>query len=215
MTEAANFDRLARAYRWMETLTFGPLLMRMRCAMLSEIHDCRRALVLGDGDGRFTARLLETNPGISIDAVDASAAMLTELRCNAGPHAERVHTHLADAREWQPPRTDYDLIVTHFFLDCLTGEEVHALAARLRETCVPGARWVVSEFAVPHGWFGAVIAQPLVALLYRTFGLLTGLRVRRLPDHRSALEKAGFKPADETKRLHGLLVSELWRLQNL
>ncbi|HWT65808.1 MAG TPA: class I SAM-dependent methyltransferase [Terracidiphilus sp.] len=212
MTGAANFDRLARAYRWMEALTFGSLLMRTRCTMLNEMKDCRRALVLGDGDGRFTARLLETSPSILIDAVDASAAMLAELRRNAGPHAERVHMHLADAREWQPMRTGYDLIVMHFFLDCLTSEEVHALAARLREACAPDVRWVVSEFAVPRGWFGAVLARPLVALLYRTFGLLTRLRVRRLPDHRSALVKADFKLAGETRLLHGLLVSELWRI---
>lgn len=214
MSTAANFDRLAQAYRWMEALTFGPQLMRTRCALLDELRGCRNALVMGDGDGRFTAQLLAANPGIVIDAVDASGAMLAALRSNAGRHGYRVRTYLADARDWQPPRTDYDLIVTHFFLDCLTNDEVCALATRVHNAATPDALWIISEFAIPRSVFGAVVARPLVALLYRAFGVLTGLRVRHLPEHRSALANAGFISVLEKIRLRGLLVSELWRAQN-
>ena len=63
-----DFDRLARLYRWMEYLTFGPWLQRCRSAFLGGIANSRRALVLGDGDGRFTARLLADCPAIRIDA---------------------------------------------------------------------------------------------------------------------------------------------------
>ncbi|MDR3739181.1 MAG: class I SAM-dependent methyltransferase [Terracidiphilus sp.] len=213
MNTAPDFSRLARSYRWMEAVTFGPLLMRTRCSMLGELSGCRRALVLGDGDGRFTARLLTANPKVEVDAVDASAAMLAELRTYAGPHKGRVRTHIADAREWQPGHDGYDLIVTHFFLDCLTSEEVHDLAAHMCGAAKPGALWVVSEFAISRGVFGSVVARPLVALLYCAFGVLTGLRIRRLPNHREALKDAGFVLDRERPRLRGLLVSELWRKQ--
>lgn len=211
MSAPPNFDRLARAYRWMEAATFGPLLMQTRCAFLDAMAGRRRALILGDGDGRFTARLLAVNDAVEVDAVDASAAMLAELKRNAGAHAGRVRTHAADARLWQPPRTDYDLVVTHFFLDCMTDAETAALAARLRGACTPDALWIVSEFAIPHGAFGALVARPLVALLYAAFGVMTGLDTRRLPDHRAALENAGFTLVKTATLLHGLLRSELWR----
>lgn len=212
MNRTANFDGLARAYRWMEAVTFGPLLMRARCAFLDELRGCERALVLGDGDGRFTQRLLEANGAVRVDAVDASAGMLAELKKNAGPHAGSVCTHVADARLWQPARAAYDAIATHFFLDCLTTDEVAALAVRMREAAAPGAVWVVSEFAIPRGAFGAVVARPVVALLYRAFGVLTGLTVQRLPEYRAALAEAGFVLSEERPRLCGLLVSELWRI---
>lgn len=212
MNRTANFDGLARAYRWMEAVTFGPLLMHARCAYLGELNGCKRALVLGDGDGRFTRRLLEANGAVRVDAVDTSAAMLAELRCNAGPHAGRVCTYVADARLWEPARAAYDAIATHFFLDCLTTDEVAALAMRMREAAAPGAVWVVSEFAIPRGAFGAVVARPLVALLYRVFGVLTGLTVRQLPEYRAALAEAGLVLMETRTRLRGLLVSELWRI---
>lgn len=209
-----NFDRLARAYRWMEYLTFGRALWRCRTEFLSEMTKCRNALVIGDGDGRFTARLLETNTEIHVDAVDASPAMLRALILGAGPNAERVCTEVADARAWQPKNaTLYDLVVTHFFLDCLTTAEIKQLAASIQAAAAPEAMWVVSEFAIPHSLFGRLVARPLVSTLYLAFAILTGLKVRILPDHASALPEAGFQLARRRTRLSGLLVSELWTNQ--
>lgn len=166
--------------------------------------------MLGDGDGRFTTRLLKENPLVLVDAVDASVEMLRALVQNAGHRSGRVRIHLADAREWEPHSPAYDLIVTHFFLDCLTTAEVTALARRLRENVTPKAVWAVSEFAIPEGWFGGLVARPVVQALYLAFLVLTGLRVQRLPDYRSALEAAGFELARKQEALGGLLVSELW-----
>jgi len=74
----------------------------------------------------------------------------------------------------------------------------------------PGALWVVSEFAVPAGWFGRLVAGPIVAGLYFSFGMLTGLAVRALPDYGGALHGAGFQLLERRERLGGLLVGQLW-----
>ena len=96
----------------------------------------------------------------------------------------------ADARLWEPPAARYDLIVTHFFLDCLTTGEVAALAARLRPCATARSRcgWSRSS-PCPQDWFGWLVARPVVAGLYLAFGLLTGLAVHRLPNHRKALAR--------------------------
>jgi len=208
-SEAPDFSRLARLYRWMEWLTFGPFLQRCRCAFLSSLAERRHALVLGDGDGRFTARLLSSNSTIKVDAVDASEAMLSQLTRRAS--SDRIRTHLTDARIFAPARRDYDLIATHFFLDCLTDSEVNDLASRLRRYAAPNAIWIVSEFAIPTNLYGRALAAPLIRGLYLAFGLLTRLRVRKLPDHHSALVQSGWSLLDQRKILGGLLVSEMWQ----
>jgi ubiquinone/menaquinone biosynthesis C-methylase UbiE len=210
ISRAPSFDRLARIYRWMEWVSFGPWLWRCRCAFLSDMQSRRKALVLGDGDGRFSAHLLSKNPAILIDAVDASSAMLAELRRRVGPHGNRVRTCFADVRTLTPEDKNYDLVVTHFLLDCLTTNEIASLAERSRSHLQPGAIWVISEFAVPAGWFGRIVARPMVSFLYRAFGLLTGLAVRRLPDHHAALTIAGFSLQRQHPSLGGLLTSEIW-----
>lgn len=211
--DAPHFDRIARPYRWLEYLSFGPLLQHTRTHWLSAISNCRSALVLGDGDGRFTAALLAANPEIRIHAVDLSPAMLNLLayRCNAANPA-MFSTETADLRLWSPPaNARYDLVATHFFLDCLTTEEISALAQRLTPAITPEATWLVSDFAIPRTPYGRWIAAPIVAVLYRAFALLTGLGVRRLPDHAAALKDANWRLERRHHRLGGLLVSQFWK----
>jgi len=212
-SKPANFNRLARIYRWLEWFTFGPVLGRCRCTFLGKMEFRKAALVIGDGDGRFTARLLQQNPHIIIEAVDASETMLQELTRRANFNAGRLKTQHVDARAFNPAKRDYDLVVTHFFLDCLSSNEVARLAVRLRASVSDGALWVVSEFAVPETRYGRLVARPLVAALYGAFGWLTGMRVRQLPDHASALAHAGFMLMHRREWLRGLLVSELWQAQ--
>jgi SAM-dependent methyltransferase len=205
---AANFDLVARPYRWMEYLTFGRSLERCRNHFLPHLASCRRALVLGDGDGRFVAGLLAANPELQADAVDASPAMLRLLRNRAHKSVNRLSVHQADALAFTPSQP-CDLIVTHFFLDCLTQSQLDALALRLARHASPGALWLVSDFHVPSGsmkW----PARILVRSLYLAFRLLTGLRVAALPDHASALKRAGFCRIQRHLSLAGLLTSELW-----
>jgi SAM-dependent methyltransferase len=208
-----NFDRLAWLYRWMEWLSFGPYLGRCRFASMPELPDARRALVLGDGDGRFTAALLRRNPAVQVDAIDVSKAMLESLKRRAGADAGRVRTEARDVRMWSPRAgVEYDLVVAHFFLDCLTTDDVRGLAERLLPQLRPDVRWVISEFAVPDNAFGRWLARPVVSFLYGAFGVMTGLAVKRLPEWQSALQSAGFQPTKERQYLQGLLTSQVWVL---
>ena len=205
-----NFDRLAKVYRWMEWLSFGNWLGRCRFAFLGEMLAARRALVLGDGDGRFTARLLKENRAVRIDAVDLSAAMLAALMTRAGEDRGRVTPLVANVRCGVPFGDGYDLVVTHFLLDCLTTEEVETLAVSVRARAADDVVWVVSEFAIPEGWFGRLVAGPVLGFLYLAFRWMTGLRVQRLPDWVGALERTGFVRRRRMTWMRGLLVSEVW-----
>ena len=135
--------------------------------------------------------------------------MLHLLRSRSRAFTSRLTTHHADALAFTPPQP-CDLVVTHFFLDCLTTPEVHQLTRRLRPHLSPGALWLLSEFRIPPGplHLPAAIA---VRLLYLVFRLLTGLRTTRLPDHASALQAAGLLLVHRRLSLFGLLTSELWR----
>jgi len=209
---APNFDPLARPYRWLEYLTFGPFLWRCRIHFLPHLAGCRSALVLGDGDGRFTARLLRDNPQIHIHAVDASPRMIALLQRNAKPDFACLTTEVADLRLWKPAESPrYDLIVTHFFLDCLTTEEITALARSLTPAVAPGGFWLVSEFTIPPTAFGRAVAMPLVAILYRAFRLFTGLRPQSLPGYACALTASGWTIQSQRPHLRGLLLSQLWQ----
>ena len=207
----ASFDRIARPYRWLEYASFGPMLERCRFCRIPQLASARRALVLGDGDGRFLARLLTRNPQLRADVVDSSPAMLRLLESRvAAVHArDRINIQLVNALKFEPHET-YDLVVTHFFLDCLTTEQVTILAERIRPHLAAGGLWVVSEFSIPSG-IAALPARAIVSALYLAFHITTGLRTRSLPDYATALRASGLVLEDRKPFLGGLLVSDIWK----
>jgi trans-aconitate methyltransferase len=210
VSRPVNFDPVARPYRWLEYITFGPWLERCRGAQLAHLTGARRALLLGDGDGRFLAQLLSTYPNLTADVVDSSAAMLRILSRRIG-HENRSCLHHADALEWNP-NGNYDLIISHFFLDCFFPDQLEQLFDRLLPHALPGAQWVISEFAIPRNAIAASAARGIIALLYRSFGFLTGLPVRTLPDYGTLLLRRGLRLSGERRYLAGLLCSQVWTL---
>ncbi len=218
-TDAPNFDPLARAYRWMEYLSFGPMLERCRFHFLQQCVHARHALILGDGDGRFTARLFAANPGVQVTAVDASAAMLATLRCRVeriSPQASaRLQTIHADLRRFTPIEGPYDLVVSHFFLDCLTDEEVDGLIERIAPHLTADATWLISEFTIPGKGWQRPVARLLIRFLYFAFSRITGLRVQQISDYGAALGRHGFYRSEQGQFLARILTAELLKINNL
>jgi len=209
-----NCDPIASAYRWLEYLAFGRSLERCRCHYLGAVDRRRHALLLGDGDGRFLSCYLRSNPAGRVDSLDLSPAMLalSRQRANAiAGAAGRVRFLCGDARS-AALSADYDLVVTHFFLDCLPEHEIEALAERVRQHARPQACWLVSEFRIPDGTLARPLGAALIRAMYKFFGLATGLETRYLPAHRPILARHGFKLRHQHLHLRGLLVSELWEL---
>ena len=208
---AANFDRVARIYRWAEYLALGPLLQRCRTQFLPALEGKRSAHVLGDGDGRFSAALLRQAPSLDLLAIDSSRSMLRllEKRCARDGNAARL-TVQQDSALVASASPDSDLIATHFFLDCLSQEEVERLVAQLGKEVQPGCSWVISDFGLPRRPIARWLARIYIRLLYRAFRVLTGLQTQRLPDHRPAMRKAGFQLQARIEHLSGFLYAELW-----
>lgn len=213
MSSPAKFGRLARVYCWMEYLSFGPYLKRCRELRLTEIAACRRALVYGDGDGRFVAKLVRCASRIQVTAIDASSAMLRQAAPRL-PSGAQVRLVCADALQYVPgelPEAPFDLVVTHFFLDCFSDGELRTLMTRVSSATGPGAMWIVSDFAIPEHGVRRLIGSWIVRGLYLAFGILTGLTTRRLPDHARVMRESGWVREDRRTLLGGLLISERWR----
>jgi SAM-dependent methyltransferase len=216
MPTPPSFDLVARPYRWLEYLTLGRALEHCRLHFLPNLLQQKRALILGDGDGRFLAELLRQNPRLRADAVDTSPTMLLLLRqrCEAlAPNAStRLTTHQTNALTC-PLDGPYDLVVTHFFLDCLTQPDLETLINRIAPTLSPEALWLVSDFHIPTGLM-RLPAKILIRSLYLAFRILTNLRTTKLPDHATPLQHAGLNRIAHQHRLAGLLLTELWQFHS-
>lgn len=200
----ANFDRLARVYRFLEFGIFGHALWRRRVAYLHRLDNVKRVLMAGEGDGRFLAEFLRMNPYARVDYVDRSRKMLELARKRSRGHLDRVRFFHADLRELATLPDQYDAIVTHFFLDCFSESDLASVIAVMARSAVPGAFWVISEFNEgPPG------SRLFIRALYLFFRVTAGLRTTRLPGHQQLLSATGFRLLASEKSLFGLLTSEI------
>ncbi|MCU0750667.1 MAG: class I SAM-dependent methyltransferase, partial [Akkermansiaceae bacterium] len=145
-----NFDRLAPCYRALEFLAAGNQLQRCRTAFLDSIPAPRRVLIAGEGNGRFLGEIARRFPYAAITVVDSSRTMLDLAKSRvskSGAAASRIEFVHADLRDWTPAESgNFDLIVTHFFLDCFPPDRLAKVVARLSELAAPTATWLLADF---------------------------------------------------------------------
>ena len=192
-----NADPIARAYRWIEYAAFGRSLERCRFATLPFTAETRTVLILGEGDGRFLARLLRGNARATVDVIDASARML-----------ELARGRVPDG----PAGSDsYELIVTNFFLNCFSPVTAAALIAKWAGVLKPGGLWLVGEFNEPESGIRRLHARVWRVALYRFFQLTTKLEASRLPPYTTLLASANLALVERNESRFGLMISQVWR----
>ncbi len=204
-----SFDRVAPFYRALEQLVFGDQLQQARLAFLEEIDRPRRVLIVGEGDGRFLTEFVRRHPRATIDCVEASARMIDFARSRSG--GSEINFIHADFSTLSLEPDHYDLIVTHFFLDCFAGAALRDIVEKLGGVATPDACWLLSDFRVPESGWRRLWARFCICAMYFFFGLVSGLGTQRLEDPTPGLLAAGFERVSQRLTRGGMIKSELWR----
>ena len=209
-----DFDFLARPYRFLEGVVFGPALQRARTARIDRYLDARSVLLLGDGDGRFLGALLDAGYSGEVISVDSSAKMIELAKGRIGGRADRVTFVRSAVQQFEPPAGFRpDLVSAHFFFDCFTEGELAGVVDRVMRWMPPRGQLVVTEFAVPEsGWLRRFGARVLIRIMLVFFRLFAGVPARRLPDITGVLAGGGLRKFDGTSICGGLITSEIWGL---
>ncbi len=202
--------RIAKLYRWIEYAAYGRALERARFWYLDRLAGARRILVLGEGDGRALARLVDAAPHAEIDVVELSAEMIALARLRVGD-CTRLRFHQADALSLRYAEHDYDGVVTLFFLDCFSAADARTLIGRLAGWMAGDAIWLMTDFAIPESGWRRWHARVWITVMYAFFRLTTGLRARALPPIEDLMRESGLRRIEVREWQAGLIRSEVWR----
>jgi SAM-dependent methyltransferase len=207
-----SFDRLARHYRWMEAVLAGQTLQRARTAWLADVGTPRRALLAGEGNGRFLAAAVQALPTTHFLCVDASVEMLAMARRSV-PHRELGRVEFAHAAlpDWAPARAAFDLVVTHFFLDCFPAHILGQIIQALANGMAPNALWWIADFSLPERGLARRRAQIIHFLMYAFFRPTTRIPARSLVPPEPELLRQGLVRKADREYEWGLIRSSLWR----
>ncbi len=212
-----SFDRLAGSYRWMELVLAGETLQASRTQWLPAVSAARRVLIVGEGPGRFLEVCAKTMPEAEFTVVDASQNMLAlaeaawnrvaETHQRPRPRAAFIHASLP---QWSPPGGQFDLVATHFFLDCFGPQTLAQVIALLASAAAEESSWIVTDFCVPARGFARWRSLLILRAAYGFFRLATRLEARRITPPDPFLAAAGYTLANRRHRQWGLLHSDLW-----
>lgn len=208
-----SFDALAPWYRTLEGIAFGNALQRCRVACLGEIAAPRCALIVGEGNGRFLSELLRLHPGVEVDCIDASDRMLrlARKRVEREPgDGKRVRFLHEDILSWIAPERHYDLVVTHFVLDCFPEAELAGVVKKLARAATDDARWLHADFCLPARGVARLRARGCLATMYWFFRITARIPASELIDPTPFLRAEGFALARQHFFRRGMLKSEMW-----
>lgn len=209
-----SFDVLAPHYRWMEFLLAGGKLQRCRTTFLSQVDHCQNVLIVGEGNGCFLLECRRALGPARITCLDASARMLAlahERLLAHGLDALNVQWVQADALTWTPPAQAFDLIVTHFFLDCFRPEQLERVIGALAGAASADATWLLADFQVPTAGWRRRRAQVVHWMMYTFFRAVTRLPARKLTVPDTLLLANNFILCERQVSNWGLLRTDKWR----
>jgi ubiquinone/menaquinone biosynthesis C-methylase UbiE len=205
-----NCDRIAPFYKYLEQAAFGNRLQKHRTAFIRDAADKRCALVLGDGDGRFAEALAMAYPNLEIHVIESSAGMVAAAAQRLNRHGN-LQIFQQDVFEVRLAVNSYDIVFTHFFLDCFSNQELNDLVGRVSPALTSDALWIVSEFRQAASGWRKLYTRLWLSGMYRFFQITTGLIIAQLPSYPDALQIAGFHLNQQTLSSSGLIVSERWQ----
>lgn len=207
-----RFDLLAPYYRWMEWVLAGSKLQRCRTAWLHEVETANRILLLGEGHGRFLAEARRLFPQAHITVLDSSGGMLQQARKRLSQPGEqgRIRWAHCNVFDWPGDEGQFDLLVTNFFLDCFTEDELEVLIRKCARWLKPGGRWLIADFQQPRGGLARARAAAILWVMYRFFRVVTKLSASQLACPDATLRENGFVLQKRRETEWGLLRSDLW-----
>jgi len=116
-----------------------------------------------------------------------------------------------DITSWIAPEHHYDLLVTHFFLDCFAETQLTAIVSKLARTTTGSGCWLLADFCVPAERVARLPAQVWLAVMYQFFRVTARIDARQLIDPTPFMRGEGFALAGQHSFRKGMLKSEMWR----
>ena len=200
-----GYNRLAPMYDSLAILFVGKQIQQAQLKLLHHLKDCRKALILGGGTGWILPYIFQINPTLQIDYVDNAACMIDRARAYAGSY-KTIRFILGT--EAAVPDRDYDAVVTNFFVDLFSDQQLTVLIEIIRTRLTTDAYWLVTDFEAHTS------GQRLkVNLMYKFFRIVTGLTTGMLPMWFQTFTRAGFILIADSYMARGFIRAVAFRVK--
>jgi ubiquinone/menaquinone biosynthesis C-methylase UbiE len=199
----SSYNKLAAIYDQLAQLVFWGRINRANSLFLSQIPANSKVLIIGGGTGKSLKHL---NPELELDYAELSSAMINKAKKRKGP--KKTEFILGFFQEFKTQKK-YDYVVCPFFLDQFNSTEINPILTSILSVLPKGGHLLVSDFnrpKKPMRWLKQLIIKTTILF----FRITTGLRINKLEDISSILEKNKFQKTSEKQFYFGMIFSSKW-----
>lgn len=178
----SGYDRLAPVYDCLAVTFVGKQIQQAQLKWLSYLSDRKKLLILGGGTGWILPFIFQINPTLVIHYVDASARMIAKAEQNA----KGLLIQFINGTEANIPDQDYDAVLTHFYLDLFSDNQLPNLIDKIKMHACDNALWLVTDFEAHTR-----MQQVKIRIMYFFSWLITRLKTQALPGWYNTMVQAG------------------------
>jgi len=209
-----GFNRIAPFYNIASVISSFNKIHKSQTWLLSKQMKFSKVLIIGGGDGKFLLEAMKQGLSEQYYYIDISDAMIKLAQSKIKkqlPLSLSSVIFICGSYQDIPENEKFDLIVTPYFLDCFSDDELSLVVDKLYSQLTIEGTWFFADFNIPEGSFRSFIFKNIIQLLYGIFNLFCDLRVNRLPDFSKEFCKYGFTILYEKYFLGGLLVARIYK----
>jgi len=184
-----GFNSIAKYYDRLARLVFSKSIVQAQTCFLNRIPPSSHVLVVGGGTGWWMNDFLRSNPTCTICFVEESSEMI-RLAKSATKEDHRITFRLG-THDSISECDEFDVVITSFFLDIFSDNELRAVVNKIDTSAKPRALWLVTDFVETKWWHSIMLI-----VMYGFFRLTTGLKNQKLPDWHAALGQAQLAEVD-------------------
>ncbi|MCM8533545.1 MAG: class I SAM-dependent methyltransferase [Lentisphaeraceae bacterium] len=173
-----DFSPIAPIYDLLGSLFFGGQLHRSQLKNLSKLpHKFESILIIGGGTGKFLKDLVQSKIFKQLTYIDISPKMI-ELAKSKVSDGKNINFIIGD--ESTIPNQSFDLIITHYFLDCFDQDKFEEFSKVLLSKLTVGGYWSMVDFHLNST--SAHSKKLFVSFLYKFFKITCKLNAKELPN---------------------------------
>ena len=211
-----GFNTIAPFYDIISMIASFNKIHESQMWLLSKGMKFSKVLIIGGGNGKFLLEAMKQVLSEQYCYIDISEGMIKLAQSKIEKQsALSLNSVVFVCGSYQdiPANEKFDLIVTPYFLDCFSKEELPLVMAKLHTQLTIEGTWFFTDFNIPEDSFRNFIFKNIIRLLYGIFNLFCDLGVNRLADFNKEFCRYDFTLLHEKYFLGGLLVGRIYKNQ--
>jgi len=200
-----DFDSIAKWYDRLVNLVFGQAIKNAQTHFLKELPIDGRLLIMGGGTGWILEEIASIRPNLKVEYIEASLKMLSLAK---EASIDELQVKFTYGTEKDIASTEYDVIITNFFLDVFEPNELSLVMHHLKGCLSKNGIWLCSDFQKTNKFRHKI----LLKAMHVFFGLISKLEAKKLMDFDAEFQQLGLHVEQHRLFYKGMIFSSVYRL---